>query len=813
MKNFISIDNLDLKSSSSINSFIKATSEIKECLITNVLQENNNIWLSGDFLPQEIVLNFRNIKLKENPKKLTAIGIYCWNKYPTNPKIIEVLISKDKEINFISLGHFDLSYKAGRQLIYLDDENDIELEEILSSIDFNDLIIKLIIKETFGGKHTYINNLYLYDKIDTNNINISNNGINNNQNNINNNTDDIATNNNNENHDNINDINNDYLLAHENENDISENNDNNVNKMNFIENDNKNENNELNKFENQENNNNIVSNGNENIEQDIIENAENISNINSNGDNGSQNVNFEQDNYYNKQIPIKRITEAKTPNIRKEYSNKGERPIISNSLINRNINTNVRQYNNKNLLEFENINRDINEMQYNKMSSSDKLNNLLNEFKNYRENQEYMMNNYESRVRLLENKCFELKNNLKKMNATMNTIIDSQYSQNQASNDYLLRECHNMVNEAIVNILSNMGKSFSSYNPTNYGNNNFYMNRNRNLNNNRNFYNNYGNNQNNFLNNTNNYIPRENFMNRETEYDDLENAINNEDNINNKNFYDVNDYGNENESDKINFNNNHDEEYLEREISNNKEEEQFNINNEINKKNENNNDNLIINNNNTIKLNNNIKNLNLNTDISKKQNINDFHTDGFIPYEEKTKANLNKKINRNDINKYINNANNNINKNQNNYYNNNLENNNLNYNTLIKSKSNSNLIKKEKNKNLNKKKDIDNSYQIYTEKRKSRKNLIPETKFNKTNIKNLNNDLSSDNSSDDIKINTKITENILKPTLEKFESYMNVNNFGKSQNVYTNNAFNKKKEIFGDNLDTEKSQNKMKKEK
>ena len=29
----------------------------------------------------------------------------------------------------------------------------------------------------------------------------------------------------------------------------------------------------------------------------------------------------------------------------------------------------------------------------------------------------------------------------------MNTIIDSQYSQNQASNDYLLRECHNMVNE------------------------------------------------------------------------------------------------------------------------------------------------------------------------------------------------------------------------------------------------------------------------------------------------------------------------------------------------------------------------------
>ena len=87
------------------------------------------------------------------------------------------------------------------------------------------------------------------------------------------------------------------------------------------------------------------------------------------------------------------------------------------------------------------------------------------------------MNSYESRVRLLEDKCFELKNNLKKMNATMNTIIDSQYSQNQASNDYLIRECHNMVNEAIVNILSNMGRNFNSFNAPMYPNQNFYMNK------------------------------------------------------------------------------------------------------------------------------------------------------------------------------------------------------------------------------------------------------------------------------------------------------------------------------------------------
>ena len=160
MKNFLSLENLEFKSTLSIKSFISASSEINGYPIENILKEDKNIWLSEDFLPQEIILNFRNIKLKEHPKKLTAIGIYCWNKYPTNPKIIEVLISKEIGNNFISLGHFDLSFKAGRQLIYLDDDNDMELEELLNTVNFDNLIIKLIIKETFGGKHTYINNLY-----------------------------------------------------------------------------------------------------------------------------------------------------------------------------------------------------------------------------------------------------------------------------------------------------------------------------------------------------------------------------------------------------------------------------------------------------------------------------------------------------------------------------------------------------------------------------------------------------------------------------------------------------------------------------
>ena len=45
-------------------------------------------------------------------------------------------------------------------------------------------------------------------------------------------------------------------------------------------------------------------------------------------------------------------------------------------------------------------------------------------------------------LKFLEEKCLEFKNNFKKMYATMNSIIETQYSQKQASNDFFLREFH-----------------------------------------------------------------------------------------------------------------------------------------------------------------------------------------------------------------------------------------------------------------------------------------------------------------------------------------------------------------------------------
>ena len=163
MKNFLSLDNLIFTEKNSISNFIQSSSEVSDCSITNVLEDNSSsIWISNEELPQEIILNLSRDFFKDYPKKLFAIGIYCWHAYPTNPKLVEILISKNNDDNYISFGNFDLCLKPGRQLLQLDEENDTNF----LNTENNSYTIKIIIKETYGDKRTYINNIYLYENID-----------------------------------------------------------------------------------------------------------------------------------------------------------------------------------------------------------------------------------------------------------------------------------------------------------------------------------------------------------------------------------------------------------------------------------------------------------------------------------------------------------------------------------------------------------------------------------------------------------------------------------------------------------------------
>ena len=168
--NIISKDNIINNSPSKLRNIIQSTSEMNGCPITNILEkETKSIWLSEEFLPQEIILHINKIYFRYFPKKLSTIGIYCWHAYSTNPKLIEILISINNTNNYISLGNFDLGLKPGMQLLQLDE--DLLLDNDDNKLNEN-IYIKIIIKETFGGKRTYINNLSLYEDIDLSTMNL-----------------------------------------------------------------------------------------------------------------------------------------------------------------------------------------------------------------------------------------------------------------------------------------------------------------------------------------------------------------------------------------------------------------------------------------------------------------------------------------------------------------------------------------------------------------------------------------------------------------------------------------------------------------
>ena len=98
------------------------------------------------------------------PKQgLNTFGIYCWHSYITNPKIVEIQITdniQNNNINFKILGVFELEMRPGKQLFPLNYNNIINDKNIKNNIK----AIKLIIRETYGGKRTYINQIMFYEQ-------------------------------------------------------------------------------------------------------------------------------------------------------------------------------------------------------------------------------------------------------------------------------------------------------------------------------------------------------------------------------------------------------------------------------------------------------------------------------------------------------------------------------------------------------------------------------------------------------------------------------------------------------------------------
>ena len=486
MKNFLCIENLKNSSHESLCEIIQSSSEMEGCPITNILEsEDKALWLSTEELPQEITINLFKSFLKEFPKKISSIGIYCWHAYPTNPKLIEVQISKNGGKTFLSLGNFDLCLKPGRQLLQLEDDS----EYILSKdINNNNLIIKLIIKETFGDKRTYINNIYLYEDIhifgkklltrmepikeeDSNSM---------------------------------------IYLRESRERTLPKSNikkkakdfiDKSYNLQDLIEIDfeTKSED-EKNKIINKKNENKFlgIESGFTMSDSELSEKYNNIDEKNSNTkfENKIININEDQDKkitenknnnnknnvrYFIEKITIDELSYNKLNSGNEELHDVEEKEKSLN--INdfkddeyndneKNININNNEYYNNNKYEIE---KEIDEQSIKSYKEED-FNLLIEEFENYKKIQKQKKNNYENKIIDLENQIKEMTFLSNKMNNTIKTILESQMNEKKENHDYLLNSMRRMITEKVVKVFNNIQfyHNFSSFYPLSYSFDNEY---------------------------------------------------------------------------------------------------------------------------------------------------------------------------------------------------------------------------------------------------------------------------------------------------------------------------------------------------
>ena len=493
MKNFLCIENINTSKNDVLFEIIKSSSEMEGYPITNILEsDEKTLWLSIEQLPQEIIINLTKDLFKELPKKISAIGIYCWHAYPTNPKLIEIQISKNKGMSFISLGNFDLCLKPGKQLLQFD----YEINPSLVKDNISDIIIKLIIKETFGDKRTYINNIYLYE-----NINLI-------QKDLMPNMEPIKEE----------DSNSMIYLRESRERVFTKNfkeintiQENKNNKINNDESDSLISDSDLSEKYNKENNKDGV---NKNIEINNIKKTEMKNNDRYLNENENE-ILMEM----NKQINLM---------LEKENMNNIQQ---DNEISSKEKSLNINDFNNEEENEKSNsfINNDINEQT---------LNLLIDEFNKYKQFQEKRMFDYENKIKHLEIEYNEMLLLNNKMKETLDTLLEAQMIRQNDNGENILNNMRDIIYNKINNV-------FNNFNPMgNYNNYNYNMP----FNNNRNFY--FNNNENYFDNNNIN-INRRMYNNNKIPINIKNNIY--ERNISEKDYHTNNNFDNNNQNNYINY--------------------------------------------------------------------------------------------------------------------------------------------------------------------------------------------------------------------------------------------------------------------
>ena len=444
MKNYLSIENIKSTSDDSLLGVIQSSSEMEGCPITNVLEpDEKTLWLSTEELPQEITIYIKKDLFKEIPTKISAIGIYCWHAYPTNPKLIEIQISKNSGITFISLGNFDLCLKPGKQLLQFD----YELNPSFIKEKKVDIIIKLIIKETFGDKRTYINNIFLYE-----NINIG-------QKTLITNMEPIKEE----------DSNSMIYLRESRERTRTKD----IKEMNTIE----------------ENKENIKSEDSYSLisDSDLIEkynkkndNKDNELNNEIKNDSIKNNDRYMNDNNENENEILMEMNKQINLMLEKDEIKDIQQ---DNELSSKEKSLNINDFNN----DEENENEDGNDKEYikkemdvnnslNDIINEENLNILIEEFENYKRNQEKRMIEYENKIKNLEMQFKEMTFLNNKMKDTLDTLLESQMIQQNNNPEYILNNMKDIIYYKINNVFNNFNQYPNYYYNQPYNNmmNNYF---------------------------------------------------------------------------------------------------------------------------------------------------------------------------------------------------------------------------------------------------------------------------------------------------------------------------------------------------
>lgn len=113
----------------------------------NPFKSSKDLWISQGPPPQFVVLDLSQLRIR--PEMFNLFGLDCWHDYPTNPALIELLVSHDAK-KYSSIGRVPVERVPGWQYFKLPNTP-------FSKARY----LQISIIENHGGEKTYINQVML----------------------------------------------------------------------------------------------------------------------------------------------------------------------------------------------------------------------------------------------------------------------------------------------------------------------------------------------------------------------------------------------------------------------------------------------------------------------------------------------------------------------------------------------------------------------------------------------------------------------------------------------------------------------------